>query len=196
MKAASALLALLLAPSLLHADYKITLRGGASYWAKHRPAERKGAYVFTATDGTLLSVRKSDVASIRVAEGPRPENATPPIGGMSPVEAARNQREIAKSLRERPKTMPQNNDAYRPGVGVPLPAGKNDYVVGKTWAPPPSGTVYSGPAPTGVPSGDAPKGAPSMDAPKGAPEVSATNPQGAPPPPPPPSSPPPPPPSR
>jgi hypothetical protein len=198
VKLASALLAILLASAAVQADYQITLRGGTTYWSKRKPAEKNGGYVFTATDGTLLSVRKKDVASIRVAEAPRPENVTPPVGGMSPVEAARKQREIAKSLRERPKTMPQNNDAYRPGIGVPFPAGQNDYVVGKTWAPPPSGKVYSGAAPTGVVSGDAPKGAPSMDAPKGAPDAGATNPQSAPPPPPPPapSTPPPPPPAR
>lgn len=178
MKSVSILLAILFAaPALLHADYQITLHGGTSYRTRQKPTEKNGAYVFTATDGTLLSVRKKDVASVRRAAEPAAERTLPPVGNTSPVEAARQQQELARTLREnhrnRPANVPQDSDAYRPGVGMPLPAGSNDYVVGKTWAPPPSGTVYSGPAPTGVSSGDAPKGAPSMDAPKGAPSVDA-----------------------
>ena len=179
VKAIAALFVALLAPSVLTADYEITLRGGVRYWSHRKPAEKSGAYVFTATDGTLLSVRKRDVASIRTGDGPKPESTVEPLGGTSLAGAARNQRALTQKIHERPRpSVPQNNDAYRPGVGVPLPAGANDYVVGKTWAPPPGSTVYSGAAPTGVPSGDAPKGVPSGDAPKGAPSKDA--PKGAP----------------
>ena len=178
MKIASALLAAVLLPALLAADYEIRLKGGARYWTRTKPVEKNGAVVFKATDGTLLSVRRRDVASIRAGEAPKAENATEPMGATSPAGAARTQREVAQRLHEKPRSMPQNSDAYRPGVGVPLPAGANDYVVGKTWAPPPGSTVYSGSAPTGVPSGDAPKGVPAGDAPKGTPARDA--PKGAP----------------
>jgi len=178
VKVIAALFVAFLAPAALTADYEITLRGGVRYWSHRKPSEKKGAYVFTATDGTLLSVRKGDVASIRSGDGPKPETTVEPVGGTSLAAAARNQRAVAQKIHERPRDVPQNSDAYRPGVGVPLPAGSNDYVVGKTWAPPPGNTVYSGAAPTGVPSGDAPKGAPSGDAPKGAPATDA--PKGAP----------------
>jgi hypothetical protein len=184
MKAAAALLAFLLAPALLRAEYRIVLRGGVTYWTKKAPVEKNGAYVFTATDGTLLSVRKSDVTSVGAAEAPRVESSMETPGEVSPVDAARYQREIAKSLRERPKNVPQNTSAYRPGVGVPYPAGANDYVVGKTWAPPPGSAVYSGTAPGDVPSGSAPTGVPSGDVPRGAPAVNATSTPSAPPPPP------------
>lgn len=179
--------------ALVAADYQVVLRGGASYRTHRKPAEKNGAYVFTATDGTLLSVRKNDVVSVRAVSEPAPEITLPGVGDTRPVAAARNQQQLAKKIHENarhPAEVPQKNDAYRPGVGVALPAGSNDYVVGKTWAAPPSGTVYTGSAPTGAPSGDAPKGAPSMDAPKGAPAVDAVpppRPSPPPPPPPPPS---------
>lgn len=190
VKVIAALFVAFLAPAVLTADYEITLRGGVRYWSHRKPAEKNGAYVFTATDGTLLSVRKKDVASIRTGDGPKPESPVEPLGGTSLAGAARNQRALTQKIHERPRSVPQNNDAYRPGVGVPLPAGANDYVVGKTWAPPPGSTVYSGAAPTGVPSGDAPKGVPSGDAPKGAPSkdapIGAPEADAVPPPPPPP----------
>ena len=155
-----------LASSPLGADYEIVLRGGAHYASRRKPAEKNGAYVFTATDGTLLSVRKSEVASIRVARAAKPETTPADLGATSSMAgAARSQREAAKRLRARPKTMPQNSDAYRPGVGVAPMPGSNDYVVGKTWAPPPGSTVYSGDAPQGVPSEPAPTGAPEESAP-------------------------------
>ena len=182
MKIAAALLAAFLAPALLRAEYKIVLRGGVTYWTKKAPAERNGAYVFTATDGTLLSVRKADVASVGVAEAPRVESSMEAPAEISPVDAARYQHELAKSLRARPKNMPQDTSAYRPGVGVPYPAGANDYVVGKTYAAPPGSAVYSGAAPSEVPSGSAPTGVPSGDVPRGAPAVNATNAPSAPPP--------------
>ena len=197
MKAAAVTLAILLAPALLRAEYKIVLHGGVTYWTKTKPAERNGAYVFTATDGTLLSVRKRDVASIGQAEAPRIESTMEAPGEISPVDAARRQRALAKSLRERPKNMPQNTDAYRPGVGVPYPAGTNDYVVGKTYAPPPGSTVYSGAAPTDevaptrTAPGEAPTGVPSGDAPHAPPSVNATATPAAPPPPGPTATPPP-----
>lgn len=178
MKIASALLAALLLPALLSADYEIRLKGGARYWTRKKPVERNGAVLFTATDGTFLSVRRADVASIRAGEAPKVEKTPEPTGETSPVDAARHQRELARRLHPNSPEMPQNNDAYRPGVGVPFAPGTNDYVVGKTWAPPPGSTVYSGPAPSGVVSGDAPKGVPSGDAPKGAPGRDA--PKGAP----------------
>lgn len=199
MKATGVLFAALLVTAPLLGDYEILLRGGARYVSHAKPSEKSGGYVFTATDGTLLSVRKSEVRSIRVAPVAKPDTipgslgATPSVAG-----AARNQREAAKRIRDkpRPRTMPQNNDAYRPGVGVAPMPGSNDYVVGKTWAPPPGSAVYSGPAPTGVPSSDAPKGAPSTDAPTpvpsgdaptGVPSGDAPRAQPVPPPPPPPS---------
>jgi hypothetical protein len=181
-------------PVLRAADYQVLLRGGASYRTHRKPAEKNGAYVFTATDGTFLSVRKKDVASVRPVTEPAPAITLPDVEETSPVAAARNQQRLAKKIHENGRgssETPQSNVAYRPGVGVPLPAGSNDYVVGKTWAAPPSGTVYTGSAPKGAPSGDAPKGAPSMDAPKGAPAVDAVPPS----PPPPATAPPPPPPS-
>lgn len=182
MKVAAAVLALLVAPALLRAEYKIVLHGGVTYWSKKAPAEKNGTYVFTATDGTFLSVRKRDVASVAVAEAPRVESAMETPGEVSPVDAARNQRALAKTLRERPRTMPQNTDAYRPGVGMPLPAGANDYLVGKTYAPPPGSVVYSGAAPSDVPSGSAPTGVPTVEPPRGAPEANATSTPAAPPP--------------
>ena len=181
-KVAAAVLAILLGPALLRAEYKIVLHGGVIYWSRKAPVEKNGTYVFTATDGTVLSVRKRDVASVGLAEAPRVESAMETPAEVSPVDAARNQREIAKSLRERPKNMPQNTDAYRPGVGMPYPAGAHDYVVGKTYAPPAGSVVYSGAAPSEVPSGSAPTGVPTAEPPRGAPEANATSAPAAPPP--------------
>jgi len=181
MKVAAFALALLM-PALLRAEYRIVLRGGVTYWTKKKPAERNGAYVFTATDGTLLSVKAKDVASVGPAEAPRVESTMETPAEVSPVDAARHQRALEESLRKRPKNVPQPTDAYRPGVGVPYMPGQNDYVVGKTWAPPTGSAVYSGGAPTGVPSGEVPTGVLSGDAPTGAPSVSATNSPTAPPP--------------
>ena len=173
MKTAGVLFAFFLASVPLRGDYLISMRGDVSYLSHQKPALKNGSYVFTATDGTLLSVRKADVTSIRVAPRPKPEMAPEDLGVTSSAAgAAKNQREVARRIHEnheKPKTMPQNSDAYRPGVGVPHMPGTNDYVVGKTWAHPTGSTVYTGPAPTGVPSGDAPKGVPSGDAPKGTP---------------------------
>jgi hypothetical protein len=170
VKTIGVLLAAALASSTLSGDYLVSLSGGAEYRSHKKPSQRNGTYVFTATDGTLLSVRKADVTSIRVAPAPQPEMAPAHLGVTSSVAgAAKNQREVARRTHEKPKTMPQNSDAYRPGVGAPLMPGTNDYLVGKTWAPPAGSTVYSGAAPTGVPSGDAPTGVPSGDAPKGEP---------------------------
>jgi hypothetical protein len=174
VKTAGVLFALFMACAPLRGDYLISMRGDISYRSHKKPAEKNGTYVFTATDGTLLSVRKSEVTSIRLAPIPKPEMAPEDLGVTSSLAgAAKNQRETAHRIHEKPiekpKAMPQNNDAYRPGVGVPHMPGTNDYVVGKTWAHPTGSTVYSGPAPTGVPSGDAPKGVPSGDAPKGTP---------------------------
>jgi hypothetical protein len=164
------LVALLLACAPLRGDYLISMRGGASYRSLKKPLLKNGAYVFTAADGTLLSVRKADVTSVRVAPIEKRETAPEDMGVTSSLAgAAKNQREAAHKIHEKPATMPQNNDAYRPGVGVPNMPGTNDYAVGKTWAHPAGSTVYSGPAPTGVPSGDAPKGVPSGDAPKDTP---------------------------
>ena len=174
MKAIGALFALLLASSPLRGDYTILLRGGAHYVSRGRPAEKNGAYVFTATDGTLLSVRKADVASIRAIAAPKPARLPEDLGATSSLAgAARSQREASRRLHEKPVTVPQKDDAYRPGVGVPYMPGSNDYVVGKTWAPPTGSAVYTGDAPTGVPSSDAPKGAPSASAPTGAPSTDA-----------------------
>jgi hypothetical protein len=183
MKVRALALALLLAPALLRAEYRIVLRGGVTYWTKKKPAERNGAYVFTATDGTLLSVKVRDVASVGQAEAPRVETTMETPGDVTPVEAARHQRALEESLHKRPKNVPQPTDAYRPGVGMPYMPGQNDYVVGKTWAPPAGSAVYSGSAPTDVPSGEVPTGVPSGDAPTGAPAVNATNAPAAPPPP-------------
>jgi len=174
VKAVGVLVAVLLALSPLRGDYTIVLRGGTHYVSPRKPAEKNGAYVFTTTDGTLLSVRKSDVASIRAVSAPKPDRPLEDLGATSSLAgAARSQRETARRIHERPKTMPQKNDAYRPGVGVPYLPGSNDYVVGKTWAPPAGSAVYTGDAPTGVPSSDPPKGAPSADAPTGAPSTDA-----------------------
>jgi hypothetical protein len=182
VKRAAAALLLLLAPSILRAEYKIVLRGGTTYWTRTKPAERHGAYVFTATDGTLLSVRKSEVATLGVAEAPRVEATMEEPGEISPVDAVRHQRALEESLRKRPKNAPQPTDAYRAGVGVPYMPGQNDYVVGKTYAAPAGSTVYSGSAPTDVPAGEVPTGVRSGDAPQGAPSVNATNGSVAPPP--------------
>jgi len=182
MKNAVVFLSLLLAPALLRAEYKIVLRGGVVYWTAKKPAEKNATYVFTATDGTLLSVRKSDVASVGVAEAPRVESSVEAPAEVSPVDAARHQRALEKSLRERPRNMPQNTDAYRPGVGMPYMPGKNDYLVGKTYAPPAGSTVYSGSAPTDVTSGEVPTGVPSGEPPTGVPSVSATTTSSTPPP--------------
>jgi len=175
VKIATAALALLLAPAALRAEYRIVLSGGATYWTKKKPVERNGAYVFTATDGTLLSVKARDVASVGQAQAPRVESTMETPAEATPVDAARHQRLLEESLRKRPKNAPQATDAYRPGVGVPYMPGQNDYVVGKTYAAPAGSAVYSGSAPTDVSAGEAPKGVPSGDAPTGAPAVSATN---------------------
>src|SRR5438128_1179595 len=102
MKIAGAILAAIFASAHLWADYEITLRGGVRYWSRQKPAEKNGAYVFTATDGTLLSVRKKDVASIHTGDGPKPETTAEPLGETSPAAAARNQREIARRIHEQP----------------------------------------------------------------------------------------------
>jgi hypothetical protein len=185
VKIATVLFALLLASAPLRGDYLVSMRGGVSYRSVKNPALKNGTYVFTATDGTLLSVRKADVTSIRAVPIARPEMVPEDLGVTSSLAgAAKNQRETARKIHEKPKTMPQKNDAYRPGVGVPLMPGTNDYLVGKTWAPPAGSAVYTGDAPKGVPSGDAPAGAPSGPAPTGV--MSGDAPKGEPPPPPPP----------
>jgi hypothetical protein len=175
MKLAAMLLALSLAPAVVRAEYKLVLRGGATYWMKRKPVEKNGAYVFTATDGTLLSVRASDVSSLGAAEAPRVESVIEEPTAVSPVEAARRQHALEDSLKKRPRNVPQPTDAYRPGVGTPYMPGQNDYVVGKTWAPPTGSAVYSGAAPTSVTSGEPPAGVISGDAPLGAPSVGATS---------------------
>jgi hypothetical protein len=185
VKIASGLFALLLACAPLRGEYLVSMRGGVSYHSLKNPASKNGTYVFTATDGTLLSVRKADVTSIRLVPTPKPEMAPEDLGRTSSLAgAAKHQRETTHKIHEKPKTMPQKNDAYRPGVGVPLMPGTNDYLVGKTWAPPAGSAVYTGDAPKGVSSGDTPTGAPSGDAPTGV--MSGDAPKGEPPPPPPP----------
>jgi hypothetical protein len=139
------------------AEFRIELKGGVSYVTPARPTEKAGRYVFRAADGTLMSIRKADVAAVRPVSAGVKITKTEVLGLTSPAAAARNQKAVADELRQRRGNPMFRQDAYRPGVGVPYPEGSHDYVVGKTFAYPPSGAVYEGPAPTNVPEGDAPK---------------------------------------
>jgi len=160
MKALAGLLALLMFSSLPLA-YRIDLKGGATYWSSARPVERRGQYVFKTSDGTLVSIRKSDVVQIRQSFAPGKPNDTKLLGPTSPATAARNQRVSAEQFRRERRRSLNNNlfkqDPYRPGVGLPYPPAANDYVVGKTFAYPPSGKVYEEPVPTNVPEGPPPQ---------------------------------------
>jgi hypothetical protein len=152
--------------------YRIDLKGGGGYWANARPTEQSGRYVFRTTGGTLMSIRKSDVARIGrevAVSAPADVNLA---GHASPAAAARNQKVYAGRLHVMRKTdvkppLPQQDpyfrqSPYRPGVGEAFPPSANDYTVGKTFAYPPSGKVYEGLPPNrpaeGLPPNKAPEG--------------------------------------
>jgi hypothetical protein len=167
MKAMLSLIAILLLPAP-PVSYRIDLKGGATYWSPAKPGERSGRYVFRTAEGTLMSIRVSDVARIRQAAMPGKPGGSVELGPTSPAAAARNQKAVAERLRAARRRKPENllkQDPYRPGVGEPYPAAPNDYRVGKTFAYPPSGKVYEGPAPTNVPEGPAPTNVPEGPAP-------------------------------
>lgn len=167
MKAMLGLIAILLLPAS-PVSYRIDLKGGATYWSAAKPGERSGRYVFRTADGTLMSIRVSDVARIRQAAMPGKPGDAIVLGPTSPAAAARNQKVVAEQLHAARRRKPDQvlkQDAYRPGVGEPYPASPNDYRVGRTFAFPPSGKVYEGPAPTNVPEGPAPTNVPEGPAP-------------------------------
>lgn len=158
MNAVAALLVLAISASPV--SYRIELKGGGAYVSAAKPDERSGRYVFRTPEGTLMSVRTSDVARIRAAAHPEAPRGTQSLGPTSPATAARNQRVVADRLRDARRRKPGDlfrQDPYRPGVGVPYPPSANDYRVGRTFAYPPSGRVYEGPPPTNVPEGPPPK---------------------------------------
>ncbi len=167
MKAMVGLIALLLLPAA-PASYRIDLKGGGTYWSASKPGERSGRYVFRTADGTVMSVRVSDVARVRRAATPGKPGDTLDVGPTSPAAAAQNQKVVAEQLRAARRRKPKGllkQYPYRPGVGEAYPASPNDYRVGKTFAFPPSGKVYEGPAPTNVPEGSAPTNVPEGSAP-------------------------------
>jgi hypothetical protein len=158
MNALVAVLALLTL-SAIPTAYRIDLKGGVTYWSSAKPAERSGRYVFRTSDGTLMSIRRSDVARIRQSLTPAKPNDEKLLGPTSPAAAARNQKVVATQLHDARKNGPNGlfkQGPYRPGVGLPYPPAANDYKVGKTFAYPPSGTVYEGLPPGKVPEGPAP----------------------------------------
>ncbi|MGH9443275.1 MAG: hypothetical protein ACRD16_13485 [Thermoanaerobaculia bacterium] len=148
-----------LAVSVTPSIFRIDVKGGGFYWASARPSERSGRYVFRTASGTLMSIRKSDVAGIRAATIPARPDDTRDLGPTSPAAAARNQKLNAEELRSaRPAKVRSlfRQDPYRPGIGIAYPPSPNDYKVGKTFAFPSSGKVYEGPPPTNVPEGPPP----------------------------------------
>ena len=144
--------------------YRIDLKGGAAYWTSARPEIRAGRYVFRTREGTLMSVRESDVVRIGQERLPKDSRDAVDLGPTSPAAAARYQKiagEQAREARRRPAGRLLRQDPYRPGVGLPYPPSANDYRVGKTFAYPPSGKVYEGLPPTMAPEGQPPELEPS-----------------------------------
>jgi hypothetical protein len=147
--------ALVLAGSPLFGDVRIDVKGGGVYWAKKAPAARGATYVFTDLHGTVMSLRKSDVVAIHAGTSPTLATKAEPIGYVSPVSAARAQQKINEKAAAAPPThafgqkeeSDLDSQAFRPGVGLALPAAPGDYEVGRTIAPPASGAVTSGSAP-------------------------------------------------
>ena len=135
-----------LLPAALPAGYRIEVKGGGIYWSAQKPAVKGNSYTFKTSDGTLLLLRKSDVVSVTESAPPKKEKDAVDIGWSSPADAARARAGKAP-VRGTPKSDLQKNDAYRPGRGVAAPTAPDQYQVGRTLAPPPSGQVYSGEPP-------------------------------------------------
>lgn len=142
-------LALFAAAALLagaaRADYRIEVKGGGSYWSVRKPVLKGNSYTFRTSEGTLLLLKKSDVVSVREASPPKKEKEAIDLGLSSPAEAAKAGQ--AKTARRSPPSDLQKNDAYRPGRGVAQPTTPDQYQVGRTLAPPPSGQVLTGEPP-------------------------------------------------
>lgn len=164
-----AFLLTLFLPSAGRADYRIESKGGGTFLATKKPVLKGAAYIFTKSDGTVMSVRKSDVVSIQKAVPPKPEQLAKPLGSTSPVLAADEQKAINKEIAKGGADKYKGNllldknlkgdfksDSYTPGVGMGLPSGTNDLQIGRTVAAPPSGKVLEGAPPTGVQSGAPP----------------------------------------
>lgn len=149
--------------------YRIDLKGGTAYWSPARPEVRAGRYVFRTREGTLMSVRKSDVVRIGQERLPKESSEVVELGPTSPAAAARSQKLAGERLREGrrpPADRLLRQDAYRPGVALPYPPSANDYRVGRTFAYPPSGKVYEGLPPTMAPEGPPPELEPPPPPPK------------------------------
>ncbi len=160
--------------SAVPSSYQINLKGGGTYLSRERPAEQSGRYVFRTPEGTLMSIRKTDVAQIRRSVAVAPAAETNRLGPTSPAAAAKYQKLYAGQLRGVRSAAPVplsrqdpyfKQSPYRPGVGEAYPGSPNDYAVGKTFAYPPSGTVYEGLPPNKAPEGGAPNKTPEGPAP-------------------------------
>jgi hypothetical protein len=158
MLAALAFLAISVAP----VSYRIDLKGGGAYWSNAKPAEKSGRYVFTTPDGTLLSIRKSDVSQVKLAPRAPGSNEEVAFGPTSPAAAAKNHN-VAQTPGPRPKGRALtpteqllSQEEYRPGIGLAYPAAPGDYQVGKTFAYPMGDVREGGAPPANVQSGEPP----------------------------------------
>jgi hypothetical protein len=136
-----------LVPAAGRADYRIEVKGGGSYWSLRKPVLKGGSYTFRTREGTLLLLKKSDVVSVKESAPPKKEKPAVDIGVTSPVEAAKAGHANAAAAKRAPPSDLQKSDAYRPGRGVAQPATPDQYQVGRTLAPPPSGQVLTGEPP-------------------------------------------------
>jgi hypothetical protein len=148
--------------------FRLELAGSQTLWSQDRPMQSGGLVLFHRyPDGVLLSIKRSDL--LRVVASRYQSGTTPALrpgglielgvtGGASaesgegtaanaaPKPPALGERKDGKALLnpDRPYK-PEWDSKQVPGLNIGLPAARNDYREGKTFAYPPASAVQSAP---------------------------------------------------
>jgi hypothetical protein len=145
------------------AQFRIDMKGGGTYWSNAKPVLKGNAYTFTSIQGQFLSLKANDVAKIEQAQPKKPEPVltdkamagtlwdTRQAGGATVTSTGGGGSSRPRLGRTAPAPATANDlpnsYAYSTGTAYAAPSAADQMQVGRSFAPPASGQVLTGPAP-------------------------------------------------